>query len=282
MQLVKVLSIAISLLMSATGLKAETPTVDELSNGITAFLCEDDKGVASIPLIFTRSEDKWALNGSSPVSVTKNEKGFMLNFPSPNQGIGIINPNQNGSWKYEYLGEAGSWEMVCSIRNDFTRILIDIISPQIIESATSFSLLEYKEMITANKIINSLRIDLDKSFSEIERLNIELTQAQAENYKNTEVADIIINKMRLCWNPPVGVENGLTNNMILGLEFAIDGNLLANPINLTPNSGVGSLQAFESARRAVIRCSPFNELDPNLYKAWREITIKFDPKNLGR
>ena len=282
MQLVKVLSIAISLLMSATGLKAETPTVEELSNGITAFLCEDDKGVASIPLIFTRFEDKWVLNGSSTASVTLNEKGFMLNFPSPNQGIGIINQNQNGSWKYKYLGEAGSWEMVCSIRNDFTRILIDIISPQIIESATSFSLLEYKEMITANKIINSLRIDLDKSFSEIERLNIELTQAQAENYKNTEVADIIINKMRLCWNPPVGVENGLTNNMILGLEFAIDGNLLANPINLTPNSGVGSLQAFESARRAVIRCSPFNELDPNLYKAWREITIKFDPKNLGR
>ena len=195
MKLVKVFSIAISLLMSATGLKAETPSIEELSDGITAFLCEGDKGVASIPLIFTRSEDKWALNGSSPVSVTKNEKGFMLNFPSPNQGIGIINPNQNGSWKYEYLGEAGSWEMVCSIRNDFTRILIDIISPQIIESVTTFSLLEYKEMITAKDTILSLNIDLDRSFSKIERLTSELSKARAENYKNTEVANIIINKM---------------------------------------------------------------------------------------
>ena len=282
MQLVKVLSIAISLLMSATGLKAETPTVEELANSITAFLCEDDKGVASIPLIFTRSEDKWILNGSSTASVTMNEKGFMLNFPSPNQGIGIINPNQNGSWKYEYLGEAGSWEMVCSIRNDFTRILIDIIRPQIIESATAFSLLEYQEMITANNIIKSLRIDLDKSFSEIERLASELSEARAENYKNTEVAYIIINKMGLCWNPPVGVENGVTNNMILGLKFDIDGSLVESPVNLTPNSGVGSLQAFEAARRAVIRCSPFNELDPNMYQAWKEITIKFNPKNLGR
>ena len=282
MQLVKVLSIAISLLMSATGLKAETPSVDELSNGITAFLCEDDKGVASIPLIFTRFEDKWVLNGSSTASVTLNEKGFMLNFPSPNQGIGIINPNQNGSWKYEYLGEAGSWEMVCSIRNDFTRILIDIIRPKIIESATAFSLLEYQEMITANNIIKSLRIDLDKSFSEIERLNIELTQAQAENYKNTEVADIIINKMRLCWNPPVGVENGLTNVMILGLKFDIDGKLVESPVNLTPDSGVGSLQAFEAARRAVIRCSPYNELDPEIYEGWKELNLKFNPKNMGR
>ena len=282
MQLVKVLSIAISLLMSATGLKAETPTVEELADSITAFLCEDDKGVASIPLIFTRFEDKWVLNGSSTASVTLNEKGFMLNFPSPNQGIGIINQNQNGSWKYEYLGEAGSWEMVCSIRNDFTRILIDIIRPQIIESATAFSLLEYQEMITANNIIKSLRIDLDKSFSEIERLASELSGARAESYKNTEVANIIINKMGLCWNPPVGVENGVTNNMILGLKFNIDGSLVESPVNLTPNSGVGSLQLFESARRAVIRCSPFNELDPNMYQAWKEITIKFNPKNLGR
>jgi hypothetical protein len=287
MQLIKVFSIAISLLMSATGLKAETPSIEELSDGITAFLCEDDKGVASIPLIFTRSEDKWVLNGSSTASVTMNEKGFMLNFPSPNQGIGIINPNQNGSWKYEYLGEAGSWEMVCSIRNDFTRILIDIISPQIIESATSFSLLEYKEMITANNIINSLRIDLDKSFSEIERLNIELTQAQAENYKNNELGYIITNKMKLCWNPPVSVETGMTNVMILGLKFDIDGNLLENPINLTPNADgvdnlVDNLQTFEAARRAVIRCSPYQELDPKMYEVWKEMTLKFYPQNLGR
>ena len=45
MQLIKVFSIAISLLMSATGLKAETPSIEELSDGITAFLCEDDKGI---------------------------------------------------------------------------------------------------------------------------------------------------------------------------------------------------------------------------------------------
>ncbi|MDB3965023.1 cell envelope biogenesis protein TolA [Amylibacter sp.] len=106
---------------------------------------------------------------------------------------------------------------------------------------------------------------------------LNLTPAQKES-----VGNIIRNKMRLCWNPPVGVENGLTNVMILGLKFDIDGKLVESPVNLTPNSGVGSLQAFEAARRAVIRCSPYNELDPEIYDGWKELNLKFNPKNMGR
>ncbi|MDA9293642.1 hypothetical protein N9P92_02335 [Amylibacter sp.] len=276
MQLVKVLSIAISLLMSAIGLKAETPSIEEFSNGITAFLCENNKAVISkLPLIFSQSEDKWVLNLDSSTSVTKIEKGFMLNFPQPNQGIGILSANQNGSWKYEFLGEKESWETTCSKPDNFTRTLIEIISPRIIESTTSFSFSEYKEMITNNNIIKSLRIDLDKSFGEIERLASELSQAKTELYKKSEVADIIINKMKLCWNPPVGFENGTTNSITLGLKFDIDGKLLESPTNLTPVSEVGSLIAFEAARRAVILCSPYNELDPRFYIAWKEIELIF-------
>ncbi|MDA7760109.1 hypothetical protein N8935_07675 [Amylibacter sp.] len=276
MQLLKVLSIVIILLMSATGLKADSPTIEELSYGITAFLCEDDIAVKTkIPLIFTQSEDKWVLNSDSSVSVTKVRKGFMLIFPPPNQGIGILSAHQNGSWKYEYLREKESWETTCSKQDDFTRTLIEIISPRIIESTSSFSFPEYKEMITDNNIIKSLRIDLDKSFSEIERLASELSQAKTELYKKSRVADIIINKMKLCWNPPVGFENGTTNSITLGLKFDIDGKLLESPTNLTPVSEVGSLIAFEAARRAVIRCSPYNELDPKFYFAWKEIKLIF-------
>ena len=130
---------------------------------------------------------------------------------------------------------------------------------------------EAKKDATAESILESL-----KEKNEPEPF-LDLTPAQKES-----VGNIIRNKMRLCWNPPVGVENGLTNVMILGLKFDIDGKLVESPVNLTPDSGVGSLQAFEAARRAVIRCSPYTELDPEIYEGWKELNLKFNPKNMGR
>ena len=115
-----------------------------------------------------------------------------------------------------------------------------------------------------------------------ERHKKELSESIIESYKNNQIANIVIDKMKRCWIPHVGVENGLTNVMNLGLKFDIDGKLVESPVNLTPNSEIGSLQAFESVRRAIIRCSPYNELDPDIYQAGQEITIKFDPRNLGR
>ncbi|MDB4046045.1 ankyrin repeat domain-containing protein [Amylibacter sp.] len=132
-------------------------------------------------------------------------------------------------------------------------------------------IIEAEKGPTAESILESL-----KEKNEPEPI-LYLTPAQKESFGN-----IIRNKMRLCWNPPVGVENGLTNLMILGLKFDIDGKLVESPVNLTPDSGVGSLQAFEAARRAVIRCSPYNELDPEIYEGWKELNLKFNPKNMGR
>ncbi|MDA8800377.1 cell envelope biogenesis protein TolA [Amylibacter sp.] len=63
---------------------------------------------------------------------------------------------------------------------------------------------EAEKDTTAESILESL-----KEKKEPEPF-LNLTPAQKES-----VGNIIRNKMRLCWNPPVGVENGLTNVMIL-------------------------------------------------------------------
>jgi len=123
---------------------------------------------------------------------------------------------------------------------------------------------------TAQSILESLKEKKEpESF-------LNSTPAQKES-----VGNIIRNKMRLCWNPAVGVENGLTNVTILGLKFDIDGRLVES-VNLSPNSGFGSQKAFEVARRAVIRCSPFEGLDPNSYEVWKEINLIFNPKKMMR
>ena len=311
MQASKVLSIAISLIMSFSSLKADTLSIEDLNWAFKTFLCVDDKtypgtGTANLPLVFYESKSGWEVMGvGGDYEVTVNKNGFMIKFLPPNEGIGLLSDDaQYPLWKYEYLGDLGSFETVCSPQDSLTEILIKAITPKIVEYANSISLLEYKELITANDKIKSLEIDLTKSYLEIESKNVasenaairhkkelamanerhkkELSESIIESYKNNQIANIVINKLKLCRIPPVGVENGLTNVITLGLRFDIDGKLVESPVNLTPNSGFGSLQAFEAARRAVIRCSPYNELDPNMYQAWKEIKIKFDPKNFGR
>ena len=317
MQASKVLSIAISLIMSFSSLKADTLSIEDLNWSFTTFLCEDENKVANMPLVFYESKSGWEVMGvGGDYEVTVNKNGFMIKFLPPNEGIALLSDDaQYPLWKYEYLGDLGSFETVCNRQDQLTDVLIKAITPKIVEYANSISLLEYKELITANDKIKSLEIDLTKSYLESESKNVasenaairhkeemaiaaerhkkelamanerhkkELSESIIESYKNNQIANIVIDKMKRCWIPHVGVENGLTNVMNLGLKFDIDGKLVESPVNLTPNSEIGSLQAFESVRRAIIRCSPYNELDPDIYQAGQEITIKFDPRNLGR
>ena len=318
MQASKLLGIAISLIMSFSALKAETLSIEDLDWAFRTFLCEDENKVANVPLVFFESKSGWEVMGfgDDQTSVTVNKNGFIIKFLPPNEGIGLLSDDaQYPLWKYESLGTRGSVETVCSSQDWLTDSLIKAITPKIVEYANSISLLEYKELITANDKIKSLEIDLTKSYLEFESKNVasenaairhkeemaiaaerhkkelamanerhkkELSESIIESYKNNQIANIVIDKMKRCWIPHVGVENGLTNVMNLGLKFDIDGKLVESPVNLTPNSEIGSLQAFESVRRAIIRCSPYNELDPDIYQAGQEITIKFDPRNLGR
>ena len=317
MQASKLLGIAISLIMSFSALKAETLSIEDLDWAFRTFLCEDENKVANVPLVFFESKSGWEVMGvGGDYEVTVNKNGFMIKFLPPNEGIALLSDDaQYPLWKYEYLGDLGSFETVCNRQDQLTDVLIKAITPKIVEYANSISLLEYKELITANDKIKSLEIDLTKSYLESESKNVasenaairhkeemaiaaerhkkelamanerhkkELSESIIESYKNNQIANIVIDKMKRCWIPHVGVENGLTNVMNLGLKFDIDGKLVESPVNLTPNSGIGSLQAFESVRRAIIRCSPYNELDPDIYQAGQEITIKFDPRNLGR
>ena len=123
---------------------------------------------------------------------------------------------------------------------------------------------------------------LEKSSVKIDRLEDDLTQVKTKTYKINEVGNIIRNKLVLCWNPPVEHGDGLANDIILGLKLDIDGKLMETPVNLTPNSGVGSLKAFEAAKRAAVRCSPYNDLDPEMYESWKELNLIFNSKILGR
>ena len=113
---------------------------------------------------------------------------------------------------------------------------------------------EAKKDATAESILESL-----KEKNEPEPF-LDLTPAQEES-----VGNIIRNKMRQCWSPPVGVENGSDEALlILGLKLEIDGEIWWKLLKTLTTRiwGWRLYRHYEAARRACNKmCSPYNELD---------------------
>lgn len=84
-----------------------------------------------------------------------------------------------------------------------------------------------------------------------------------------------------CWNVPVGLENDASNIITMSIKLNRDGTLEDGPRRIAPLNGsaAGILQAFEAARRALIRCQPY-DLPAKKYETWREIEIVFNPQQM--
>jgi len=84
-----------------------------------------------------------------------------------------------------------------------------------------------------------------------------------------------------CWNPPLGGSDAGRMTVVLSIELDRSGRVLGTP-DVVKQTGVsGGNQAFarafaESARRAVLRCSPL-ELPAEYYDAWKLFELNFDP-----
>lgn len=84
-----------------------------------------------------------------------------------------------------------------------------------------------------------------------------------------------------CWNVPAGLANAEDLVVTVGVELAQDGTLAGDPYQVEPQGelGPGFRQAFEAARRALIRCAPY-DLPADKYEQWRNLEVVFNPKNM--
>jgi hypothetical protein len=303
-QIIKTFIIILTFAFNVSNISANTSTMEKLSEGITAFLCEDGVNLENEPYIFIEDNDGWNLNGSPKISVNKTDKGFMLKFPEPLEGIGLFteSKDKDGSWKFEYLGEGGSIKKTCSIQNDFAFILIKTLIPKIVKNVDQLVKNAAESIEAKDKVSKELMKEKRKSRNfdiRLERLQEKLESnqkklkdtlyqlefqkqlAKLKNVKpdlviNPEILSNFIDKIKLCWNPPTNYKRNVNYIVTLGVKLSINGNLEEDPVNLSPNSGVEALQAYEAARRAVVRCQPY-ELPPDEYEYWQELEIKFNP-----
>lgn len=87
-----------------------------------------------------------------------------------------------------------------------------------------------------------------------------------------------------CWNPPIGGDDVRKMTVVLRIQLAKDGRLVATPDVIAQTGVTGGNQAYsrafaESARRAVARCAPL-KLPVDLYDAWRLFELNFDPTQM--
>ena len=82
-----------------------------------------------------------------------------------------------------------------------------------------------------------------------------------------------------CWNPPVGATDG--DELVVKIRFKLnqDGTVSGNPTVENSGSHPFFRAAADSARRAVLRCQPYN-LPIEKYDTWDEVIVNFDPREM--
>ena len=110
------------------------------------------------------------------------------------------------------------------------------------------------------------------------------TTARADPRAAAAIAAAIRAQVYPCWSPPFGGGAGKVT-ALLRLEINRDGSISGRPAivsqtGVTASNGDYARAFAETARRAVLRCSPL-KLPPDSYDQWKAVEINFDPVDLG-
>ena len=91
----------------------------------------------------------------------------------------------------------------------------------------------------------------------------------------------LILKVQDCWSVPVGLRNAANLVVTLRVELSPHGRLVDVPRLIEPQGALSSeqTQAFESARRALIACQPY-QLPKEKYESWNTMEVVFNPKKM--
>jgi hypothetical protein len=103
------------------------------------------------------------------------------------------------------------------------------------------------------------------------------TPIAAQDGALADAVGYVHDKVVSCWNvPPAAARLDATVRVKFRLER--DGRLADDPVVLNPRPDEPAFALLaESARRAVIRCAPYDGLKRHapLYQGWREIIVNF-------
>ncbi|WP_453968844.1 cell envelope biogenesis protein TolA [Amorphus sp. MBR-141] len=91
--------------------------------------------------------------------------------------------------------------------------------------------------------------------------------------------DALRAQIQRCWNPPVGAQGAEDLIVTVQMQLNQNGTVSGSPEVINSGSNPFFQAAADSARRAVLRCQPYN-LPLEKYDTWREVRVTFDPRDL--
>ena len=189
-----------------------TPDVEELTDGMRAFTCED--GGREMPLIFVQEDSKWRLVGIEEADlITEINDGFMIRYSGLPGELSFLQEAQ-ATFQYQYLSSNGYYEAECKEQDDFLELVVEVISSKVVENATTLSQ-------TVGKLENKLR--------KLKDIQDTLNEARETNRKN--FIRFNIEKEALTSKYESQTETLLLLNSRLTKAGNTAGNLLINQLN---------------------------------------------------
>jgi hypothetical protein len=83
-----------------------------------------------------------------------------------------------------------------------------------------------------------------------------------------------------CWNPPPGLDASTKIYVVLRVLFKPDGSMSREPVLVEATASPLGPTLAESAKRALLSCQPFTMLKPEHYDQWKDLELKFDPREM--
>jgi outer membrane biosynthesis protein TonB len=92
--------------------------------------------------------------------------------------------------------------------------------------------------------------------------------------------DALRSRLVQCWNPPPGLDASSKIYVVLRVLFKPDGSMSREPILVEATASPLGPTLAESAKRALLSCQPFTMLKPEHYDQWKDLELKFDPREM--
>lgn len=92
--------------------------------------------------------------------------------------------------------------------------------------------------------------------------------------------DGLRSQIQRCWNVPAGVADAQDLKVTIRMRLNQTGEIDGSPeIVAGAGNSTAGRAATEAARRAVLRCAPYN-MPTDKYDAWSEVVVNFDPRDM--
>jgi hypothetical protein len=103
------------------------------------------------------------------------------------------------------------------------------------------------------------------------------------NKMAASATDALREQMKRCWRAPVDQANPERLIVTVKVFLNRDGSVQKAPTLIRPNplpvGDRGMVLAWESAKRAILSCAPY-DLPEESYEIWNDLTLRFDPREM--